>query len=98
MDYSSITVIIHALDEEDNIVRTLSALKWATDILLIDSGSEDQTVPIASRFDNVRIVHRQFDNFADHCNFGHSLIEREWTLSLDADYLTNNRLSAKLLI
>jgi glycosyltransferase involved in cell wall biosynthesis len=89
MDYSSITVMIHTLNEEPNLARTLSALYWATDILLIDSGSTDRTVAIASSFDNVRVVHRPFDNFADHCNFGHSLIEREWTLSLDADYVTN---------
>ncbi len=87
-----ITVLILTYNEAPNIERTLEKLAWASDILLIDSGSTDDTLKIASTYPQVRVVHRPFDNFANQCNFGLEQITSEWVLSLDADYELSSEL------
>ncbi len=86
MNLDLITPLIITFNEEDNIERTLAPLFWASQILIIDSGSTDATLEIAARYPRARVVHRAFDDFATQCNFGVSLIETPWVLSLDADY------------
>ncbi len=81
-----ITVMILTYNEESNIVRTLDALAWAGEIVVIDSGSTDNTLAILARYPKVRVVKRKFDTFAEQCNFGLSLIRTNWVLSIDADY------------
>ena len=56
-------------------------------MLVLDSGSTDETTTIAGAFSNVVVIHRTFDTFADQCNFGLSQIDTEWVLSFDADYV-----------
>lgn len=81
-----ISVLILTFNEEANIARTLEAVKWARRIVIVDSGSTDNTLDIVQRFPQAVIVTRPFDSFARQCNFGLSQIESDWVLSLDADY------------
>ena len=50
-----ITAIILTYNEEDNIARTLDQLTWARQVLIVDSGSIDDTLEIVRRFDDPRI-------------------------------------------
>ena len=83
-------------DEQSNIGRVLERLTWAKRVLLIDSGSTDETLRIAQSFANVEILVRSFDSFAGQCNFGISKITSDWILSLDADYVLTTKFIADL--
>jgi len=83
---SHTTVMVITYNEAPNIGRCLERLKWAKRVLVIDSGSTDETLTIVKRSDNAEVVHRGFDDFASQCNFGLSQIATPWVLSLDADY------------
>lgn len=98
MDLHSITPVILTFDEEPNIARTLSALGWATDIVVLDSGSSDRTVEIAGTHPNVRVLSRAFDAHANQWNFAlrESGIRTDWVLSLDADYVMTPELVDEL--
>ena len=98
MQLADITPLILTYNEEPNLGRTLAQLTWAREILVLDSGSTDQTLVLARSFPNVRVLHRPFDSFAQQCNFGLAQIETEWVLSLDADYLLTPELHAELLM
>ncbi len=87
MDLSQVTPLIITLNEEANLRATLEGVKWARQIVLIDSGSTDRTCEIAAEFPQVKLVHRKFDSFAAQCNFGLTHITTPWVLSLDADYV-----------
>ncbi len=87
-----IAVIILTFNEEDNIERTLQALDEFSEIIIVDSISTDKTREIANRFINVRVVERPFDNLMNQWNFGHTLTNRNWILSLDADYRVSKEL------
>ena len=91
-----ITPVILTYNEAPNIGRTLDQLQWARDIIVIDSGSTDETLAILGRYPHVRVVHRDFDSFAAQCNFGLTQIRTEWVLSLDADYLVTDDLISEI--
>src|SRR4051794_29554210 len=92
-----LTVLILCRNEEANIGRTLAALGWAKEILIIDSGSTDRTLEMATAaHPNVRVVHRPFDSHPNQWNFGLDQITTEWVLTLDADYEVSPRLAAEI--
>ena len=93
---NDLTALILTSNEEANIGRTLEALRWLAHVTIIDSQSTDRTLEIARTFSNVQIYQRQFDTFAEQCNFGLTHITTEWVLSLDADYVLTPELQEEL--
>ncbi len=81
-----ITPLIITRDEAPNIARTLDKLVWARRIVVIDSGSTDDTMRIAQSYPQVEVIAHPFADFASQCNFGLTRITSPWVLSLDADY------------
>ena len=84
-----ITPLILTRDEEANIGRTLAQLAWAPEVVVVDSVSTDDTVAIARRFANVRVVERAFDSHAAQWTFGVDQVTTDWVLTLDADYFVS---------
>jgi glycosyltransferase involved in cell wall biosynthesis len=84
-----VEVLILTWNEEANLARTLDALKPFRSVVILDSGSTDRTLEIASRYANVRVCSRTFDNHAAQWNHGLSAcgLQAPWVLALDADYL-----------
>ena len=94
---NEITALILTFNEAPNIERTLRQLSWLRAILIVDSGSTDQTIRLArAAHPNVNIVTRSFDSFATQCNFGLDQIATEWVLSLDADYVLSPTLVSEI--
>lgn len=91
-----ITPLILTRNEEANIARTLAALSWATEVIIIDSFSTDKTVRIAGNFPNVKVLQREFDQHAAQWSFGLSQVGTPWTLALDADHLISSDLTREL--
>jgi glycosyltransferase involved in cell wall biosynthesis len=91
-----ITPVILTCNEAPNIARILEQLHWARSIVVVDSGSNDETLAIAGRYPNVRVVHRDFDSFASQCNFALTQVRTEWVLSLDADYFLTDDLVSEI--
>jgi len=83
-----ITPIILTYNEAANIRRTLDALRWARDIVIVDSFSEDATVSLVKKSPHVRLFQRSFDTHQRQWNYAlmETGINSEWVLSLDADY------------
>jgi glycosyltransferase involved in cell wall biosynthesis len=89
MNMDRIDVLILTFNEEANIARTLDALISFPSVVILDSGSTDATLDIATRYPNVRVCTRRFDNHAAQWNHGiHACgLNAEWVLALDADYV-----------
>jgi glycosyltransferase involved in cell wall biosynthesis len=97
MTLDQLTVLIITFNEAANIQRTLASLQWANNILVVDSFSTDGTVELLQSNSRVKVVQREFEDFADQCNFGLSQVDTEWTLSIDADYLFPENCEAMVL-
>jgi glycosyltransferase involved in cell wall biosynthesis len=64
--------------------------------VIVDSGSTDDTLAIVASYPNTEVHQRQFDHFADQCNFGLEKIKTDWVLSIDADYLCDSKLAEEI--
>lgn len=84
-----ITPLILTYNEAPNIGRTLEQLRWARNVVVVDSFSSDDTLAIISRFPNARVYRREFDTHENQWNFGlkKTGIDSPWVLGLDADYI-----------
>lgn len=92
LQLADITPLILTYNEAPNIERVLEKLTWAKQIVVVDSDSTDQTLDLIARYPNVQVYTRQFDTFAQQCNFGLQQIETEWVLSIDSDYVLSDQL------
>jgi glycosyltransferase involved in cell wall biosynthesis len=92
-----VSVLILTYNEASTLPACLAALSWCDDILVIDSGSRDQTVEIARSF-GARVLTRAFDNFAAQRNFGldNGEFRNEWVLHLDADEIVTQEFAKAL--
>ncbi len=79
-----LSVAIITLNEEQNLARTLASVRWAEEIVVVDSGSTDRTVEIARSF-GARVIEREWPGFALQKNFAIGECHGTWILSLDAD-------------
>jgi GT2 family glycosyltransferase len=86
---ADITPVILTYNEAANIGRSLERLRWARRVVVVDSGSTDDTLAIVAGFPNVHVVHRPFDTHAQQWRFAveETDIDTEWVLRLDADYM-----------
>ncbi len=91
-----ITPLVITYNEAANIARTLDRLVWARRIVVVDSGSTDETLEIVRSYPQVEVFHKAFDDFAGQCNFGVAQVTTDWVLSLDADYELSQELVAEL--
>src|SRR5215470_1090591 len=93
-----ITPLILTYNEAPNIVRALTGLSWAKEIVVLDSFSDDETAAIAKSFANVRVVQRAFDNHRNQWEFGlkETGITTPWVLALDADYVVSSEVVAEI--
>lgn len=80
------SVLILTLNEEENLPRCLASAAGSDDIVVLDSGSTDNTVAIAEAA-GARVFTRRFDNFAGQRNYAQTSIpfRHSWVFHLDAD-------------
>ena len=80
----SLSVVIITLNEEANLSRTLESVKWADEIVVLDSGSTDRTREIAESF-HAKFFVESWKGFAAQKNSALQKATGDWILSLDAD-------------
>jgi glycosyltransferase involved in cell wall biosynthesis len=79
-----VTVTIITLDEAAHIADAIDSAAWADEIIVVDSGSVDDTLAIA-RARGARTATRAWTGYVDQKNFAASLASHDWIFSLDAD-------------
>lgn len=89
----SVTVI--AKNEGADIGAALESVRWADEIVVVDSGSTDDTVAIARQFTD-RVVFHEWSGYAAQKNIAASLASHDWILSLDADERVTPALAAEI--
>ena len=82
MEKLSVTII--TLNEEDNIRDALESIKWADEIVVVDSGSSDRTVEICQEFTD-KVFHNEWPGHIEQKNFAVDKTSNTWILSIDAD-------------
>lgn len=81
---NKVSVIIITKNESQNLRDCLESVRWADEIIVVDSGSSDDTVEIARKYTD-KVIYNEWKGYADQKNFALQLAKNEWVLSLDAD-------------
>ena len=91
-----LSVIIPTYNEEMYLEKALRSVRFADEIIVVDSMSTDKTVAIAEKY-NCKILHRKFDNFSNQKNHALQYATGEWVLFIDADERIPNPLQQEIL-
>jgi glycosyltransferase involved in cell wall biosynthesis len=90
-----ISAVLITLNEEQNIARALSSLKWAAEVVIYDSGSKDKTVEIAQKL-GAKVIQGPWLGFGPSKRKATSEASHDWVLSLDADEEVPEALAAEI--
>ena len=92
-----ISACLITFNEEKNIAKALNSLDWADEILVVDSGSTDKTIEIASS-KGAKIIKQKWLGFSSQKQFAVDNAKYDWIFSLDADEIVSDKLKDEILI
>jgi glycosyltransferase involved in cell wall biosynthesis len=92
----SISVIIITKNEAHAITDCINSVAWAEEIIVIDSGSTDDTVNICKKMGVIVTVTNDWPGFGKQKNRALSLATQPWVLSIDADERVTPELAAEI--
>jgi glycosyltransferase involved in cell wall biosynthesis len=81
---STLSVIIITRNEEGNILECLNSVRWADEIIVLDSGSTDRTVERAKTV-TPHVFQQPWEGFGKTKARALERATKEWVLSIDAD-------------
>lgn len=88
-----ISAVLIVKNEKDHIARVLESVKEADEIIVCDTGSEDNTVEISKRYtDNVYTDYKWEKSFCKARNYAKSKATGAWILSIDADEFLGDKI------
>ncbi len=79
-----LSVAIIARNEEERLPDCLRSVRFADDVVVVDSGSVDNTVKIAKSF-GARVFVREWMGFSGQKQFAVDQCRHDWVLILDSD-------------
>ena len=95
---TGLSVLILAKNEEKNIADCIKSVSFADELIIVDSGSEDNTCFIAESMGAKVYQHNMDDDgFAGQRNFALEKAKYNWVLYLDADERVTQELAEEIL-
>ena len=91
-----LSVILITHNEAANIAACLESVAWADEIVVVDSGSSDETVAICGRYSAKVQVTSDWPGFGPQKNRAVGLATGDWLLSIDADERVTPELRAEI--
>lgn len=91
-----ISVFIITKNEEDRIVKCIESVRdWVDEVIVIDSGSEDETVKL-SEAAGARVLFNAWQGYGAQKSFGEKQCRNEWILNIDADEVITETLAEEM--
>ncbi len=92
---SKISCIIITRNEGENLARCLQSLAWVDEVVVVDTGSTDDTRAIAAGFTD-RIFDLKWQGFGPAKEFARGQATGDWVLSVDADEVVSGKLQEEI--
>lgn len=93
---SLLSVILITKNEAANIRDCLQSVAWADEIIVVDSGSTDDTASIAKEMGARVYVHTDWPGFGPQKNRALDYAGKDWVFSIDADERVTPELRAEI--
>ena len=91
----NVSATIIACNEQTNIARAIESLRCCDEVVVVDSGSSDRTVEIATKL-GARVIETPWRGYAGQKNFAAEQAAHDWVLSIDADEALSEALEAEI--
>lgn len=92
----TLSVTIITKNEAEDIRQCLESVAWADEIIVMDSGSEDETLTICREFTDQVFVDTDWQGFGIQKNRALDKAICDWVLSLDADEIVSDELADEI--
>ena len=91
------SVVVLTLNEEPNIRRCLASVAWADQVVVVDSGSTDDTVPLAQAA-GAEVVEQPWLGYSAQreCSLRSPLLRHDWVYFVDADNWVSPQLAMEI--
>jgi glycosyltransferase involved in cell wall biosynthesis len=93
---TQISVYIIAYNEAEKVRATIESVRWADEIIVVDSWSTDGTADIATQL-GARVVQVKFTGFGELRNQAIAACSHDWIFSLDADERCTSEAAAEIM-
>lgn len=90
-----ISTIIITKNEADDIASCIESVLWTDEIIILDSGSTDNTQVICKKYP-VKLIETDWIGFGAQKNRARKLATHEWILSIDADERVTQELQTEI--
>ncbi|HEX68094.1 MAG TPA: glycosyltransferase family 2 protein [bacterium] len=80
----SLSVVVLTYNSARTLERCLKSVQFADEILIVDSGSTDETLEIAKIYTS-RILHHPYINYGKQLNWAIEKVKGDWILVVDSD-------------
>ncbi|MGZ8191789.1 MAG: glycosyltransferase family 2 protein [Methylococcaceae bacterium] len=90
-----LSVIIITKNEASHIGRCLESVSWADEIIVLDSGSQDDTVAICQQYTD-KVYETDWPGFGVQKQRALDMATGDWVLSIDADEMVTSELRVEI--
>ncbi|MEL0628041.1 glycosyltransferase family 2 protein [Psychromonas aquatilis] len=98
MKKTTIGVLMIVKNEQVHLENCLESVKdWVDEIVIVDSGSTDNTAEIAAKYTDKFYVHSKWPGFGKQRQIAQSYMQSTWVLALDADEVVTEQLKETIL-
>lgn len=91
------SVYIVTLNCGEWLHNTLDSVKDFAEVIILDSGSTDNTYEIAQSFKNVKISHQDWLGYVGQKQLALSQCQQDWVLNLDGDEVLSKELKQEII-
>ena len=90
-----VTVTVITLNEETHLPRAIESVRWADEVVVVDSGSTDRTVELAQKL-GARVFHNPWAGYGQQKNHAQRHASHDWILNIDADEAVSPELAREI--
>lgn len=89
-------MIIITYNEQENIEACLETVKWADEIIVVDSFSTDKTVEICKEYTD-KVIQHKWLGYGPQKQMALKIATQNWVLNIDADERVSKELKEEIL-
>ena len=95
---STLGILLIVKNEGDKLDRCLKSVSsWSDQIVIVDSGSTDNTVDVAYRYTQDVYVHSDWQGFGRQRQIAQSYLITDWIFAIDADEIVSDELRDSII-
>ena len=89
------SVVLITQNAAGHLAKCLGSCSFADEIVVVDSGSTDETIAIANTY-GAKVIHKTWQGFGPQKHFAVQQAKHDWVLCLDADEWLSQELSSNI--